>query len=171
MNLLNSGNMGRVVDLLNTMTGETFPSLVSLDKLTNELFSLRLEFVRIPEVICGVDLSAEQRELIRSGKPLFVENMVSRQNTLFNATVQFNAERQCLDFFFKRKLKENGFEGCVPATFRGFTLRRWQIEKLKAGEAAYIRGLISKKGKTYQGYIRFNKEVGKIEFSFKKMDK
>lgn len=171
MNLLNSGNMGRVVDLLNTMTGETFPSLVSLDKLTNELFSLRLEFVRIPEVICGVDLSAEQRELIRSGKPLFVENLVSRQNRLFNATVQFNAERQWLDFFFNRKLKEDGFEWCVPATFRGVTLRRWQIEKLKAGEAAYIKGLVSKKGKTYQGYIRFNKEVGKIEFSFKKMDK
>lgn len=167
-NLLNSGNMGRVVDLVNPVTGEMMPSLVSMDKLTNELFSLRIEFVRIPEMICGVDLSAEQREILRSGKPLFVENMVSRQNRLFNATVQFNAERQWLDFFFNRKLKENGFEWCVPTTFRGVTLRRWQIEKLKAGEPAYIKGLISKMGKTYQGYIRFNKETGMIEFSFKK---
>jgi len=168
MNLLNSGNMGRVVELVNPVTGEIDPSLVSLDKLTNELFSLRMEFVRIPEVICGVDLCAEQRELLRSGKPLFVENMVSRQNRLFNATLQFNAEKQWLAFFFNRKATEGGFEWCVPATFRGVTLRRWQIEKLRAGKMAYIRGLISKKGKTYQGYIAFDKEMGRIEFSFKK---
>lgn len=82
MNLLNSGNMGRVVDLLNPVTGEMVPSLVSLDKLTNELFSLRMEFVRIPKMICSVDLNAEQRKILRSGKPLCVENMVSRRNRL-----------------------------------------------------------------------------------------
>ncbi len=167
-NLLNSGNMCRVVDLVNPVTGEMVPSLVSLDKLTNELFSLRMEFVRVPKVICGVDLSAEQRVVLRSGKPLFIENMVSRHNRLFNATLQFNAEKQWLEFFFNRKFKEDGFEYCVPTTFRGVTLRRWQIEKLKAGGTAYIRGLVSKKWKTYQGYIRFDKESGRIEFSFKK---
>ena len=168
LNLLSSGNMGRVVDLVNPVTGEVVPSLVSRDKLTNELFSLRMEFVRIPEVICGVTLSAEQREILRSGKPLLVENMVSKHNRLFNAIVQFNAEKQWLEFFFNRKLKGDGFEFCVPATFRGVMLRRWQIEKLKAGETAYIRGLTSKKGKKYQGYIRFDKEFGRIVFSFKK---
>jgi len=167
-NLLNSGNMGRVVDLVNPVTGDIVSSLVSLDKLTNELFSLRMEFVRIPEVVCGVSLSTEQREILLSGKLLFVENMVSRQNRLFNATLQFNAEKQGLEFFFNRKLKEDGFEWCVPATFRGVTLRRWQIEKLQAGETAYIRDLLSKKGKKYQGYISFDKEMGRIEFSFKK---
>ncbi len=168
MNLMNSGNMGRVVDLVNPVTGEMVPSLVSLDKLTNELFSLRMEFVRIPEVVCGVSLISEQREVLCSGKPLFVEKMVSRRNRLFNATLQFNAEKQWLEFFFDRKLSEDRFEWCVPATFRGVTLQRWQIEKLQAGETAYIRGLVSKKGKNYQGYIRFDKKMGKIEFSFKK---
>ena len=168
MNLLNSGNMGRVVELVNPVTGEMVPSLVSLDKLTNELFSLRMEFVRIPKVICGVDLSAEQREILRLGKPLFVENMVSKHNQLFNATLQFNAEKQWLEFFFNRKVTEGGFEWCVPATFRGITLRRWQIEKLRAGKTAYIRGLLSKKGKKYQGYIRFDQKAGSILFSFKK---
>ncbi|SHK72330.1 DUF3945 domain-containing protein [Epilithonimonas mollis] len=137
MNLMNSGNMGRVVDLLNPVTGEIVQSLVSLDQLTNELFSLRMEFVRIPKMICGVDLSAEQREVLCSGKPLFVENMVSRHNRLFNATLQFNAEKQWLDFFFNRKLNEDGFEWCAPATFRGVTLRTWQMEKLKAGETCW----------------------------------
>ncbi|MCP1301492.1 hypothetical protein NK356_20130 [Chryseobacterium sp. S0630] len=55
----------------------------------------------------------------------------------------------------------------VPATFRGKKLRSWQVEKLNKGELAYIDGLVDRKGKKYQGYLRFDKRVGKFEFSFK----
>jgi hypothetical protein len=41
------------------------------------------------------------------------------------------------------------------------------MEKLKAGETAYIKGLVSRKGKTYQGYMSFDKSIGSIVFSFK----
>lgn len=73
LNLLNIGNMGRVVQLMNPITGEAIPSLISRDKLTNELFSLPINFVRIPAVVCGVVLSSEQQEVLRLGKPLFIE--------------------------------------------------------------------------------------------------
>lgn len=172
LNLLNCGNMGRVVDILNPATGELVPSLVSLDKLTNELFSLRMEFVRISKVICGVVLSDEQKEILLSGKQLYVENMISKSRRLFNATLQFNAEKQWVEFFFDKKAKvkslTDGMEVGIPTTFRGKYLRKWEMDKLKAGEAAYISGLISEKGKAYQGYIRFDKEEGRILFSFKK---
>lgn len=174
LNLLNIGNMGRVVELMNPITGEAIPSLISRDKLTNELFSLPINFVRIPAVVCGVVLSSEQQEVLRSGKPLFVENMLSKSKRLFNATLQFNAEKQWLEFFFNRKVKgnnEHSFEFVVPTTFRGKALRRWQLEKLKAGEMVYISGLVSEKGREYQGYIHFDKEVGRIVFSFKKPDR
>lgn len=172
LNLLCCGNMGRVVELVNPVTGERVSSLVSLDKLTNELFSLRMEFVRIPKVICGVVLSEEQTEVLHSGKQLYVENMFSKSKRLFNATLQFNAEKQWVEFFFYKKIKVqsltvgNGIG--IPTTFRGKYLRKWQMEKLRAGEAAYISGLISEKGKEYQGYIRFDKDEGRIVFSFKK---
>lgn len=172
LNLLGCGNMGRVVELVNPSTDEMFKSLVSLDKLTNELFSLRMEFVRIPNVICGVVLSEEQKEVLRNGKELYVENMLSKSKRLFNATLQFNAEKQWLEFFFYKKVKvqslTDGIGAGIPTSFRGKYLRRWQVDKLKAGEAAYICGLISEKGKEYQGYICFDREVGKILFSFKK---
>ncbi|MDP9955037.1 hypothetical protein J2X97_000674 [Epilithonimonas hungarica] len=171
LNLLNIGNMGRVVDLVNPVTGEVIPSLISRDKLTNELFSLPINFVRIPAVVCGVVLSSEQQEVLGSGKPLFIENMLSKSKRLFNSTLQFNAEKQWLEFFFNKKLKvgnnEHSFEFVVPSTFRGKNLLRWQIDKLRAGEMAYIKGLESKKGKMYKGYIWFDKEVGRIVFSFK----
>lgn len=171
LNLLDSGNMGRVVELVTAM-GERVSSLVSLDKLTNELFSLRMEFVRIPKMICGVVLTEEQKEVLRSGKQLYIENMLSKSKRLFNATLQFNVEKQWVEFFFYKKVKVESLADAygvgIPKSFRGKYLRKWQMEKLKAGEAAYISGLISEKGKEYQGYICFDIEVGRIVFSFKK---
>jgi len=174
LNLLKSGNMGRVVGLVDSWTEEVVPSLISMDRLTNELIPLRMEFVRIPAVICGVTLNLGQVKILRDGKPLFIENMLSKKGRLFSATVQFNADKQWIEFLFKKNLK--GFDGGVvgtdfekevPTVFRGKYLRKWQMDKLIAGETAYISGLVNKNGKKYQGYLSFDKRIGKIEFSFK----
>lgn len=173
VNLLTSGNMGRVVDLIDSFTGEIIPSLISLDMLTNELISLRMEFVRIPDVLCAVRLDLEKKQVLRDGKPLFIENMLSKKGKLFSATVQFNTDRQWVEFLFENKFRSYDFSGLrhsergIPSAFRGKKLRRWQTDKLKAGEIDYIKGLESRKGKIYQGYISFDKSVGKIIFSFK----
>ena len=172
VNLLNSGNMGRVVDLVDAVTGEIIPSLISLDRLTNELISLRMEFVRIPDLLCGVKLDLEQKQVIRDGKPLFIENMISKKRKFFSATVQFNADRQWVEFLFENKFRSSGCSEIhdskrgVPSHFRGIKLRRWQMDKLKAGGTAYIKGLESRKGKSYQGYISFDKVISRIVFSF-----
>lgn len=173
MNLLKFGNMGRVVELVDEATGELVSSLVSMDRLTNELISLRMDFVRIPQVICGVTLSPEQRKILREGKSLFVENMLSKKGRLFSAMLQFSAEKQGVEFLFERILKgfrkkaQENLVREVPTMFRGKYLRKWQMEKLIAGETPYIIGLVSELGRNYQGYMRFDKETGRILFSFK----
>lgn len=50
-NLIVSGNMGRMVDLVHGITGEAVSSLIGRDRLTNELVQVRAEWVRIPLVI------------------------------------------------------------------------------------------------------------------------
>jgi hypothetical protein len=174
LNLLRSGNMGRVVGLVDPWTDELIPSLISMDRLTNELIPLRMEFIRIPAVICGVTLNLEQVKILRDGKPLFIENMLSKKGRLFSATVQFNTDKQWIEFLFKKNLRgfdggvvKRNFEREVPTVFRGNYLRKWQMDKLRAGETAYISGLASKNGKKYQGYMSFDKRTGKIVFSFK----
>lgn len=173
VNLLTSGNMGRVVDLIDEVTGEIIPSLISLDRLNNELISLRMEFVRIPDMLSGVRLDLEQKQVLRDGKALFIENMVSKKGKFFSSTVQFNADRQWVEFLFENKFRSTDFskvhhsEREVPSHFRGIKLCRWQMDKLKAGETAYIKGLESRKGKTYQGYMSFDKTTGRIVFYFK----
>lgn len=182
LNLIETGNMGRVVNLINPMTDELTPSVISRDRLTNELIALRAEHIRIPLVLCGVTLNEDQKKTLKEGKSLHIENMISKRGTLFNATVQFNAEKRYVEFLFSRnnninrrslqnhlqsKTFQNPLNTDIPTTFRGQPLHQWQIEKLKAGETAYINGLTDSKGKKYQGYISFDKNFGRFEFSFK----
>lgn len=46
-NLRETGNMGRVVDLVDKETGEIIPSIVSIDRKTNELTDLAANKVRV----------------------------------------------------------------------------------------------------------------------------
>ncbi|MDR6464592.1 DUF3945 domain-containing protein [Chryseobacterium sediminis] len=168
-NLIKSGNMGRVVDLVHGITGESVPSLISRDRLTNELVQVRAEWVRIPLVIKGVTLDQEQRRILREGKPLYIENMLSARGFLFNAAVQYNADKRYVEFLLGKNVRRMGMEDFrqVPEVFRGKRLKKWQVEKLKNGEVAYVDGLVDRNGKGYQGYLRFDKRIGKFEFSFK----
>jgi len=181
-NLLDAGNMGRVVDLKNPKTGETIPSIISVDKLTNELIALKIEYIKIPDEIKGVKLNDEQKQTLMDGKPLHLEGMISKKGTEFEATVQFNADKRYVEFLFDRgntnqQTQSNGQNNQqnnsqeVPRTFRGKELDNEQYDKFKAGQTVYISGLTDKQGKPYQGYITLNKETNKTNFSFQNPDK
>ena len=68
-NLLETGNMGRVVNLTNSKTGELMPSIISIDRLTNDVIALRTDFIKIPDEIKGVKLNDEQKQTLMEGKP------------------------------------------------------------------------------------------------------
>ena len=181
-NLLDAGNMGRVVDLKNPKTGETIPSIISVDRLTNELIALKIEYIKIPDEIKGVKLNDEQKQTLMEGKPLHLEGMISKKGTEFEATLQFNADKRYVEFLFDRgnsnqQTQSNGQNNQqnnlqeVPRTFRGKELDNEQYDKFKAGQTIYINGLTDKKGKPYQGYITLNKETNKTDFSFQNPDK
>lgn len=176
-NLLETGNMGRVVDLTNPKTGETIPSLVSVDRMTNELIAFRAQYVKIPEEIKGIKLDDTQKQTLMEGKPLYLEGMISKKGTPFNATLQFNADKGYVEFLFNRNNKQQSFgkqqnqNQEAPKVFRGKTLGKEQYQKFKDGQTIYVDGLIDKKGKKYQGYITYNKETHKAKFSFQNPNK
>jgi len=180
-NLLETGNMGRVVDLKNSKTGELMPSIISIDRLTNDVIALRTDFIKVPDEIKGVKLKDEQKQTVLEGKPLYLEGMVSTKGTEFSATVQFNADKRYVEFLFdrnnsNRQTQSNGQNNEqskqqnqtqeAPKTFRGKELTDDQHKEFKAGQTIYIDGLKDKKGQPYQGYITFNKENGKTNFEF-----
>jgi len=177
-NLLQTGNMGRVVNLTNPKSNEIMPSIISIDRLTNEVVALRTDFIKIPDEIKGVKLSEEQKQTLTEGKPLALEGMVSKKGTAFDATVQFNADKRFVEFLFDRNEtnkhtqdnQQNQAQG-VPKAFRDKELDVDQYQKLKDGQTVYISGLVDKKGKEYNGYITYNKETNKTDFSFQNPDK
>lgn len=176
-NLMTTGNMGRVVELTNPKNkNEVFPSIITVDRLTNELVALKTEYIKIPDEIKGVKLSEDQKQELREGKALFLEGMTSAKGNEFSANVQFNADKRYVEFIFnnsnqqkqdnpqskdqKEEIKE------VPREFRGKELSDEQYNNLKNGETIYIDGLIDRKGKPYQGYINYNAKTGKTDFQF-----
>ena len=180
-NLLQTGNMGRMVELENPKTGEMIPSIISVDRLTNELVALRTEFIKIPDEIKGVKLDDAQKQALMEGKPLYLEGMISKKGTEFSATVQFNADKHYVEFLFDRsstskqaqsygtdneQSKQQQQTQEAPKTFRGKELTDEQHKDLKDGQTVYIDGLVDKKGQGYQGYITFNAETGKTSFQF-----
>jgi len=183
-NILDTGNMGRVVDLKNPKTGEMMPSIVSVDRLTNELIALRTDFIKIPDDLKGIKLNEEQKQTLSEGKPLYLEGMISKKGDEFSANVQFNADKRYVEFLFDRSNQQSqsnrqtqtnqnqqNQSGEVPNTFRGKELDNKQYNQFKAGQTVYVDGLIDKKGQPYQGYITLNKDTGKTEFSFQNPNK
>jgi hypothetical protein len=177
-NLLQTGNMGRVVNLINPKTDESIPSIVSVDRLTNELVALKADFIKIPDEIKGIKLNQVQKQTLLEGKPLYIEGMVSKNGTPFDATVQFNADKRFVEFLFDRgNSNKQGQDNQqypskeAPKTFRDKKLDNEQYQKFKDGQTVYVSGLVDKKGKEYNGYITFNKETNKTDFSFQNPNK
>lgn len=180
-NLMENGNMGRVVELVNPKTDEIIPSVISRDRLTNELVAYRAEYMKIPDEIKGIQLDEHQKQTLLEGKPLYLEGMTSTKGTTFDATVQFNADKRYVEFIFDNNQKQQHSQSQresnpqnqnqnknsePPRVFRDKELDDKQYEKFKAGETVYVSGLVDSKGKEYQGYITFNKETAKTDFSF-----
>lgn len=177
-NLLQTGNMGRVVNLTNPKTGETLPSLVSVDRLTNELVALRTDFIKIPDEIKGAKLNEAQKQTLLEGKSLFLEGMISKKGIGFNADVQFNADKRYIEFLFDQinsnKQTQNNRQNHSqepPKIFRDKPLDQEQYQKFKNGQTVYLTGLVDRKGKVYNGYIIFDKETHKTNFYFQNPDK
>ncbi|WP_313270594.1 DUF3945 domain-containing protein [Epilithonimonas vandammei] len=182
-NLMENGNMGRVVDLVNPKTDEIIPSVISRDRLTNELVAYRAEYMKIPDEIKGIKLDEHQKQILLEGKPLYLEGMTSTKGTTFDATVQFNADKRYVEFIFDNNQKQQHSHSQnehssqnqnqnqnknsePPRVFRDKELDDKQYKKFKAGETVYVSGLVDSKGKEYQGYITFNKNTAKTDFSF-----
>lgn len=180
--LLNTGNMGRVVDLTNPKTGEKIPSIISIDKLTNEVIALRQDWMKIPDEIKGVKLNEEQKQTLLDGKPLHLEGMMSKKDKSFDANVQYNADKRFVEFLFDKSNnsrqsqnqqvnQQQGQSQENLKLFRGKEFSDEQYKKLTEGKTVYVSDFKDGKGQPYKGYVTLNAETGKYDFNFRNPDK
>ena len=68
--LKQTGNLGRLVDVADTKTGEMRPSYISIDRLTNEIVDIPASKVRIPDRIGLTELLKPEQDILRAGLAL-----------------------------------------------------------------------------------------------------
>ena len=164
--------MGRAVDLTNPRTGEIVPSLISIDKLTNEIVAIPKEWVKIPDEISNLKLTAQQKEDLSNGKQLEFKGLLSQRGFRFDAKLQYNAEKRYVEYLFDEKPKLSASRVTrierkgAPNVYGNKELTEKQQEALNDGRTLFIRGFKDEKGQPYSGYITYNKEKGITDFSF-----
>ena len=97
-NLRETGNMGRVVDLVDKETGEIIPSIVSIDRKTNELTDLAANKVRVHSKIGETEITPQEQAMLRAGLPVKDKHIVFSDGREFITTLQANVEKRGPEF-------------------------------------------------------------------------
>ena len=97
-NLRETGNLGRVVDLVDRETGEIIPSFVSIDRKTNEITDVPANKVRIPERIGKTEITKQEQDMLRAGLPVRDKLIERNDGRKFVTTLQVNVEQRGVEF-------------------------------------------------------------------------
>lgn len=157
-NLLETGNMGRVVEL-KTRSGEYVPSFVSLDKLTNEVVSMRADSAFIPDEVKGVALTDDEKQALRDGKAVFIEGMKAKSGNEFDAKIQISADRRGIEYLFDNDRLFN------RQTLGGVELTERQIADLNAGKAIFVEDMKRKDGELFSSFVKLDESTNRLSYT------
>ena len=96
-NLLQNGNLGKVVDFPDNNTGELRPHFISIDRLTNEIVDIPTNKVRIPDTIGKTPITKDDKRVLYSGIPLRKEIELANGRK-FTPLLQVNVEQRGVEF-------------------------------------------------------------------------
>ena len=96
-NLLQNGNLGKVVDFPDKNTGGLRPHFISIDRLTNEIVDIPTNKVRIPDTIGKTPITKDDKRVLYSGIPLRKEIELANGRK-FTPLLQVNVEQRGVEF-------------------------------------------------------------------------
>ena len=169
-NLLRTHNAGRPIDIRQP-DGTVETCLLSFNPKTNRLHHLPMQEMKQVREINGVTLTEEQGLRLMNGESVLVEGMWSeRRQKHYDARLQYNVCKGGFDYDFRglnRKVEQGQTERqeiIIPQKLKGVELSQEQKEALKAGKAAYVKGMSDGDGGTFNAYVRPNYEKMKFDF-------
>ena len=165
--MLSEGHTILVEDMKRT-NGEQFSSFVTLDKVTGRPNYTRHNpengEIYIPKEICNVQLTPEDKEALRKGQPIFLENMVNRKGEEFSSFVKLDMNtgrpqysRQP-DGFTERQAP------VVPAEVYSHVFSAQERANLQDGKAILVSDLKGAGGKTFSSYLKVNANSGQLQY-------
>ena len=155
-------------DALKRTDGALFSSFVTLDKVTG-----RPQYTRhnpengeiyIPKEICNVLLTPEDKEALRKGQPVFLENMINRKGEEFSSFVKLDMNTgrpqysRTPDGFSERQVP------VVPAEVYGHVFTAQERANLQDGKAILVSDLKSANNKTFSSYLKVNANSGQLQY-------
>ena len=165
--MLSEGHTILVEDMKRT-DGALFSSFVTLDKVTG-----RPQYTRhnpengeiyIPKEICNVLLTPEDKEALRKGQPVFLENMINRKGEEFSSFVKLDMNTgrpqysRTPDGFSERQAP------IVPAEVYGHVFTAQERANLQDGKAILVSDLKSANNKTFSSYLKVNANSGQLQY-------
>ena len=168
---LNAGKAIFVEDMVRK-DGEKFSSFIKLDEGSGRPVYTRYNpdspegarEIYVPKEMGGVTLTADDRQMLREGKPVFVENMVNRKGEEYSAFVRLDLETgrpqysKTPDGFTERP------EFKIPAEIWGVTLTATQRAGLQDGKAVEVKGMKGFDGNEFNSFIKVNFNQGKLDY-------
>ena len=157
-NLRETGNMGRVAEL--NLNGGTYtPSLISIDRNTNELVAVRQENVYVPAEVKGIKLTPDEINALKEGQPIFVDGMISSKGKEFSATLQYSAERRGLEFIFPKDQTFN------QQSLGGVPLSPNQIKMLSEGHTILVEDMKRTSGEQFSAFVTLDSVTGRPQYT------
>lgn len=175
--LKTTGNLGKVVDLIDKTTGEVKPSYVSIDRLTNEIVSVPAKSVFIKDTIGQTKLTMAEISELKKGKALPPKQITDKNGKTYNVVLQVSADRKGVEFVpgGVRRQEQNQQQGNTqgqqqsswltkdgnikPITkWAGVPMTPQQQADYTAGKVVEMTDMVDKKGQKCTVYLQFNPE-------------
>ncbi len=177
--LRQTGNLGKVVDLVDNTTGEAIPSYVSIDRLTNEIVSIPAKDVYIKDTIGQTKLTMAEISELKKGKALPPKLITDKNGKTYNVVLQVSADRKGVEFvpggvrrMEQTQKQDNGQaqqqqqsswltkDGKIkPITkWAGVPMTPQQQSDYTAGKVVEMTDMVDKKGQKCTVYLQFNPE-------------
>lgn len=96
--LVNTGNLGKAVDLKDPVTGEVQKCLVSIDRLTNEIECIPVDKIFIKNKVANIELSMRDIGILKSGGLIKGQHVELPNGQKFTADLQYNASKRDIAF-------------------------------------------------------------------------
>jgi len=143
-NLISTQNAGETIQITDTK-GKFQSALVSVDKLADELVYLPIEKVVISNTFRGVQLTDEDKLVLKTGQSLTIDNVRAGQNTVYSVTVQYSADlKKVVALADSNKI----------TIIEGAKLSRKESEELRKGKTIQVSNMIDDKGEKYSAFVR-----------------
>ncbi|MFR9506057.1 MAG: DUF4099 domain-containing protein, partial [Rikenellaceae bacterium] len=182
-NLLKTGNMGRVVLLKSPTSEQHIPSLVSIDRQTNDIVALPLSKVRVPNKIGTTPITEQEQIDLKAGRAILDKEITLASGKKFTTTLQVNADQRGVEFLPSSVLQvkeqrqessqqQSGYKwvddnGNIrpPKTLGGVELTADQQSEFKDGKAILVKDMLrDKRGEPFTAYVKFNQELGRPRY-------